>query len=59
MWIFRCRLAEVRKVESDISRTLRYDPQYKDAVGVDSCQMRLPGHAMRHILHINLRSVLN
>jgi hypothetical protein len=59
MRIFSCRRAEVWKFEPGIPRALRSDPQHKDAVAVDPGQMGLAGHAMRHTLQINLRSLLD
>jgi hypothetical protein len=57
--VFSCHHAEAWKFKTDISRTLRYNPQHKDADAVDPGQIGLASHAMRLTLQINLRSVLD
>jgi GAF domain-containing protein len=59
MRIFSCRRAEVWKFDPGNICAFRYDPQHKEAVAVDPDQMGVAGHAMRHLLQINIRSVLD
>jgi hypothetical protein len=58
-WIFSCNRVEVWKFGPDMSHTLRYDRQHKDAAAIDPGQMGLAGRAMRRTLQINLRSILD
>jgi hypothetical protein len=56
---FNCRRAEVWKSEIDISRAWHSDQQYEDAIAVDPGERGLASRAIRHILHVNLRSALD